>query len=374
MAPIKSYNGPQTLGKNQPTGYEIVNGGSTLASDILRYSGGYEPLFKKVILFKGDKDDTISGNPNVDLSYRNCTFAPEKTGFGLIENLSYTKVSLGKNILEASQKFPQGPVYPLIGQTPIARKNFSVFLSTWDPGYYNLYSSSISQTPVAGTRSMFESKTFFGSKMMQTPRQVTNYTFITLEISRTQGIFDPQVINAEARASLSTIQSMTPSQSNTGIGQLGPIFSGVDLSKLDESIFPDVEVFWQYDPVARMVYGVIRLDRILRRYLLNSGIQNVFLNNIISEYGVGNPNSIEDDVISYIDQNVVPIYEGKILQLLVLKRGTELPSTAKLVRGDLVNPDKIKYGYVPQSNFSLTQRTSLTYQFQYSLEPNQITL
>ena len=371
LAPIKSYNGPQTLGKNQPTGYEIVNGGSTLASDILRYSGGYEPLFKKVILFKGDKDDTISGNPNVDLSYRNCTFAPEKTGFGLIENLSYTKVSLGKNILEASQKFPQGPVYPLIGQTPIARKNFSVFLSTWDPGYYNLYSSSISQTPVAGTRSMFESKTFFGSKMMQTPRQVTNYTFITLEISRTQGIFDPQVINAEARASLSTIQSMTPSQSNTGIGQLGPIFSGVDLSKLDESIFPDVEVFWQYDPVARMVYGVIRLDRILRRYLLNSGIQNVFLNNIISEYGVGNPNSIEDDVISYIDQNVIPIYEGKILQLLVLKRGDELPSTAKLVRGDLVNPDKIKYGYVPQSNFSLTQRTSLTYQFQYSLEPNQ---
>jgi hypothetical protein len=376
VVPVKSYTGPKTLGGNQPTGYEIVNGGPSLASDILRYSGGYEPLFNKVILFKGDKDDTVSGNPSVDLSYRNCTFAPEKTGFGLIDNLNYTKVSLGKNILEASQNLLQGPVYPLIGQTPIAKKNLSVFLSTWDPGYYNLYSSSIDQTPVAGTRSMLELKNFFGSKVMQTPGDITTYTFITLEISKTQGVLNPQSINAEARASLSSIQSMSPSQSGTGIGQLGPALSGVDLSKLDESIYPDVEVFWQYDSITRIIYGVIRLDRILTRYLLNSGIENVFIQNIISEYGVGDPNSIQDDVIAYIQQNIVPAYEGKNLDLLVLKRGTPLTGSGraippKLVTGDLVSPDKVKYGYAPQPNFSLTQRTALTYQFEYILEPNQ---
>ncbi len=371
VAPIKSYTGPQTLGQNQPTGYEVVNGGSTLSSDILRYSGGYEPLFRKVILFKGDKDDTVFGNPSVDLSYRNCTFAPEKIGFGLLENLNYTKVSLGKNILENSQNLPQGSVYPLIGQTPIAKKNFSVFQSTWDPGYYNLYSNSMDETPVAGTRSMLEHKTFLGSKMMQTPDEVTNYTFITLEISKTQGTLDPQVINSKARASVSAIQSMSLSQSNTGIGQLGPALSGVDLFKLDEGIYPDVELFWQYDPVARIVYGVIRLDRILRRYFLNSGIQKVFLENMISEYGVGDPNNIQDDVISYLQQNILPIYEGKILDLLVLKKGTPLSSPSRLVTGDLANPDKIRYGYVPQTNFALTRRTSLTYQFEYTLEPNQ---
>jgi len=371
IAPVKSYSGPQTLGQNQPTGYEIVNAGNSLSSDILRYAGGYEPLFRKTLLFKGDKDDTVSGNPSVDLSYRNCTFAPEKEGFGLLENLNYTKVSLGKNILESSQNLPQGPVYPLIGQTPISRKNFSVFQSTWDPGYYNLYSSSINQTPVAGTRSMTEYKTFLGSKIMQTPEEITSYTFITLEISKTQGVLDPQVINAEARASLSAIQSMSPAQSNTGIGQLGPALSGVDLSKLDETIYPDIEVFWQYDSVTRKVYGVIRLDRILKRYLLNSGIQSVFLQNIISEYGVGDPNSIQDDIISYIQQNIVPIYEGKTLDLLVLKKGVPLTSPSRLVTGDLVNPDKIRYGYVSQPNFTLTQRTSLTYQFEYTLEANQ---
>jgi hypothetical protein len=371
LAPIKSYTGPQTLGQNQPTSYEIVNGGISLASDILRYAGGYEPLFDKIIMYKNDKIDTIAGATGFDLSYRNCTFAPEKTGFGQIQNLSYTKVSLGQNILSQSQNLPQGPVYPLIGQTPIALKDFSIFLSSWDPGYYNLYTNSTTQTPVAGTRSMAEYSTFMGSKMMQTPGQVTTYTFITLEISRTTGTVDPQIINLQAQSATAAIQSMTPATSNTGIGQLGPALSGVDLSKLDESIYPDIEVFWQYNSVTSKVSGVIRLDRIIRRYLLNSGISSVFTENIITEYGFGNPNNIQDDVRAYIEQNVIPIYEGKQIELLVLKKGKPLSSTQLLVRGDLINPDKLKYGYVSQPNFSLTQRTNLTYEFEYSLDPNQ---
>jgi hypothetical protein len=371
LAPIKSYTGPQTLGQNQPTSYEIVNGGISLASDILRYAGGYEPLFDKIIMYKNDKIDTIAGATGFDLSYRNCTFAPEKTGFGQIQNLSYTKVSLGRNILSQSQNLPQGPVYPLIGQTPIALKDFSIFLSSWDPGYYNLYTSSTTQTPVAGTRSMAEYNTFMGSKMMQTPGQVTTYTFIALEISRTTGTVDPQIINLQAQAATSTIQSLTPSTSNTGIGQLGPALSGVDLSKLDESIYPDIEVFWQNNTVTNKVSGVIRLDRIIRRYLLNSGISSVFVENIITEFGFGNPNNIQDDVRAYIEQNVIPIYEGKQIELLVLKKGKPLSPTQLLVRGDLINPDKLKYGYVSQPNFNLTQRTNLTYEFEYSLDPTQ---
>ena len=218
---------------------------------------------------------------------------------------------------------------------------------------------------------MTELKTFMGSKMMQTPGQISTYTFITLEISRTTGVVDPQIINAQAQAAVGPIQTMTTTQSNTGIGQLGPAFSGVDLSKMDETIYPDIEVFWQLETVTNKVYGVIRLDRILRRYLLNSGIDKVFVENIITEYGVGNPNNIQDDVRSYIDQNIVPIFEGKQLDLLVLKSGNPLTETQRLVRGDLVNADKIKYGYVPQPNFTLTQRTALTYSFEYQLESNQ---
>ena len=371
LIPVKNYSGPQTLGQNQPTGYEIINGGDSYASDILRYNGGYEPLFKKSILYKNDKTDTIFRYPTADLSFKNCTFAPERNGFGLIPNLSYTKVSLGQPILNLSQNLAQGSVYPLIGQTPIAIKNFSIFQSTWDPGYYNWYTSSTSQTPVAGTRSMTEYKTFMGSKMMQTPGQITTYTFIGLEVSRTTGTSDPQVINAQAAVATKEVQSINSTTSGTGIGQLGPALIGVDLSKLDESIYPDIEVFWQKDTVNNRVYGVLRLDRVLRRYLLNSGIDSAFIQNIISEYGVGNPNTIQDDVRSYIEQNVVPVYEAKQIDLFVLKKGAPLLTNQILVTGDLVNSDKVKYGYVPQPNFALTQRTALTYSFEYSLDPTQ---
>jgi hypothetical protein len=371
LYPEKNYSGPQTLGQNQATGYVIQNGGSNYASDILRYGGGYEPLFKKIFRFKNDKNDTITGDNSLDLSFRNCTFAPEQTNFGLIQNLSYSKVSLGKNILESSQNLPQGPVYPLVGQTPIAQKNQSVFLSSWDPGYYNLYTGALTQTPVAGTRSMRENKSFLGSKMMQTPYTVTIYTFIGLEISRDSGTTNVPNINLAANNAVTAIQQIGPANSNTGIGQLGTYQSNVDLAIFDENIFSQVEVFWQKNSLTNTVVGSIRLDRILRRYLLNSGISTEFVNNIVTEFGVGNPNNINDDIDSYIEQNVAPIYEGITFDLFVKKTGQNLTSTEILVRGDLINPDRIKYAYYQQNNFQLTKRNNLSYTFEYPLTVGQ---
>jgi hypothetical protein len=371
LFPEKSYSGPQTLGQNQPTGFVIRNGGYSYSSDILRYSGYYEPLFKKIFRFKNDKSDTITADPSIDLSFRNCTFAPEQTYFGTVRNLNYSKVTFDKNILEASQNLPEGPVYPLIGQTPIARKDFSVFLSSWDPGYYNLYSSSTNQSPVAGTRSMKENKSFLGSKMMQTPYTISIYTFITLELSRISGNTDVQAINNSALQAVRQIQSINASNSNTGIGQLGTYNSNVNLPVFDEGIFPNVEVFWQKDEINNTVQGSIRLDRILRRYLLNSGIDSVFVNNMISEFGVANPDSIDDDINAYIEQNITPIYEGITFDLFVKKTGQNLSSTELLVRGDLINPDRVRYGYFNQTNFNLTKRNDLYYTFNYSLTPGQ---
>ena len=371
LFPVKNYSGPQTLGRNEPTGYVLRDGGSAYASDILRYGGFYEPLFKKIFKFKNDKNDTISRNTTVDLSFRNCTFAPEQTNFGIVQNLGFSKVAMGTNILEASQNLPQGPVYPLIGQTPISNKNLSVFLSSWDPGYYNLFSTATSQTPVAGTRSMLEKKSFLGSKMMQTPYTITIYTFITLELAKTYGSTNVQEINVAATQAVTEIQSVSVSNSNSGVGQLGTYQTVVDLPVFDQGIFKDVEVFWQKNPITNVVNGSIRLDRILRRYLLNSGIQSVFVDNIVSEFGIGNPNSIEDDVNNYIEENIVPIYEGITFDLFVKSTGQNLTSTELLVRGDLINPDRIKYGYYQQSNFKLTKVNDLVYSFEYPLTTGQ---
>lgn len=366
--PVADYSGPQTLGQNEPTGYVINVGGSSYSTDLLRYAGPYEPLFRKIIKFKSDKTDTINGFSSADLSYRNCTFAPERNDFGILKNLNYSKVSLGRNILEKSSNLPSGPVYPLIGETPIDRKNFSAFLSSWDPGYYDLYTSSTTFDGVAGTRSMRERKSFFGSKMMQTPYTVNAYTFITLQISRNEGQTDVQKINNEAKAALVAIQNINQQTSNTGIGQLGTVFSGVDLPVFDEGIYPDVEVFWQKNTRTNTLIGSIRLDRILRRFLLNAGISKVFVENIISQFGVGDPESIDDDVKAYIDQNIVPIYEGIAFDLYVKKTGSPLSSTEILLRGDLINPDRIRYSYYLEPNFKLTRRNALSFSFELPLE------
>lgn len=365
----KSYNGPQLLkGSKVETGFVIDQPLPTYSSILTRYSGQYEPIFRKVIHFDRDKTDTIIGDSTIDLTFRNCNFAPDKQYFGLSRNLSYTKVSEGSSILSAASSYPEGPVYPLIGLSPIARKDFNIFSSSWDAGYYDRYTSSTTGSPVAGTRSMKEYKTFFGSKVMQTPDPVNSNNYITLQISRTLGSNSVSSINSAIDSFIEPIQSITKSNSGTGIGSVGPYLSGVDYDKLDLRIFPNAELIWQYFPAQNKIKGIIRLDRMLRRYLLNSGVKKVFIDNMISEFGVGNPTSINDDVNDYIDLNVSPLYQGDIFNLYVKKSGnTEIP-TDEIVRGDLFSSDRYKMEYFIESNYKLVRKSDLIYEFEYTTE------
>jgi len=369
--PVVSFNGPQILrGSRSITGYNIIQNNRSIPSIMIRYSGDYEPLTRKIIYFDKDKSDTLIGSNNVDLSFRNCNFAPNKKYFGVSRNLNYTKVSLGNNILSSATKFPEGARYPYIGITPISYKDFNLFSSSWDPGYYNRYDSATRMRKVAGTRSMKEFKTFFGSKIMQTPDPVSVNNYITLQVSRTSGDSRVSVLNDQILSSVKTIQEINKNNSGTGIGSFGPYLSSVDYNKLDQAIFPNVEIFWQWFENERKIKGVIRLDRMLRRFLLNSGIKQVFVDNMITEFGVGNPKSINDDVNEYIDLNVNPIYQGDVFNLYVKKTASETIPTIQIVRGDIATVDKYKMEYFEDTNYKLTKQSNLIYEFEYSTESN----
>jgi hypothetical protein len=366
---IRDFNGPQTLrGARVETGYSIIAPDPARPSILTRYSGEYEPIFRKVIHFDRDKTDTLVGSNSIDLSFRNCNFAPDKEYFGISRNLGYTKVSEGSNILAAASSYPEGPVYPLIGLTPIARKNFNIFSSSWDPGYYDRYLNTNSGSPVAGTRGMKEYKTFFGSKVMQTPDPIQANNYITLEISRTSGNRNVKILNSSIDGYIKSIQEITKANSGTGIGSVGPYLSGVDYDKLDLKIFSNAEVIWQNFPDQNRIKGIIRVDRILRRYLLNSGIKKVFINNMISQFGVGDPLSINDDINTYIDLNVAPIYRGDLFDLYVKKTSSTTIPTSEIVRGDLFSSDRYKLEYFIDNNYKLTPITDLIYEFEYSTE------
>jgi hypothetical protein len=324
-------------------------------------------MFRKTIFFQSDKDDTIP-NTGINLSFRNCTFSPQTLYFGLIRNLNYTKVS-ENNILQASEKLPAGPRYPLVGQTPIARKDFNVFQSSWDAGYYNKYTSATVETPVAGTRSMVEQKSFLGSKIMKTPKNIIIDNQIVLQLSNTAGTSDVSTINTDAFNSLINVQNITAANSASGIGVLIPYNTSIPVQSLNVNIFPNVEIFWQ-KPNATTITGVIRLDRMLRRYLMNDGVGNVFLNNIISEFGVGDPASIQDDILSYLELNIAPVYEGSVLLVYAKKTATGTPDAKYQVRGDIAAAERLRNGYLPDKNLILTKVNNLVYNFTYRLEPN----
>jgi hypothetical protein len=220
---------------------------------------------------------------------------------------------------------------------------------------------------------MKEYKTFLGSKIMKTPNDLSFGNYITLQISRDSGNVNSNIINQDISSYIKSIQEITPSNSTQGIGSVGPYLSGVDYDKLDPGVFKDSEIIWQYFPLSNQIKGIIRLDRILRRYLLNSGIKQVFIENMISEFGVGNPDSINDDVNNYIDINILPLYQGNSLDLFVSKSTSNdngFYSNDLIVRGDIDPSDKFKLGYLLDPNYRLTKQTNLIYNFEYNLEGN----
>jgi hypothetical protein len=205
---------------------------------------------------------------------------------------------------------------------------------------------------------------------MKTPGNFDFSNYITLEISRTSGSTNINDINNAILGYSKPVQNISPSDSGIGIGNVGPYLSGVDYNKLDISIFPNAEIIWQYFPLVNKISGIIRLDRMLRRYLLNSGIKQTFIDNIISDFGVGNPDSIDDDVNDYIDLNVSPLFQGNVFDLFVNK--TSQSSGSQIVdyevRGDINQSERFKMGYYPDSNYKLTRNTDLIYNFEYNLE------
>ena len=359
--------GPITQDANQVTSYSVAVNPFGVRSDLLRYSGKYEPIFNKVIYFGSDKTDTIP-NTGVDLSFRNCTFNPLTYGFGKIKNLSYTKVS-DNNILFISENLPSGPRYPLIGQTPISRKDFNVFQSSWDTGYYDKYITATTYSPIAGTKAMVEFKSLLGSKIMKTPKNIISNNYLVVPISNDEGISDVAIINSEIDGYISQIQGINASNSATGIGTSQVFLTGLNIDTLSPNLFPNSEIIWQKIN-ATTIKGIIRVDRILRRSFMNEGAGTVFFENIISEFGVGDPGSIQDDVLNYLDTNILPSFNTNNIQLYVKKTGSSTIEYKDIVRGDIYSPDRGRLGYVLNNNYNLTKNGNLSYSFEFIIDPN----
>ena len=78
---------------------------------------------------------------------------------------------------------------------------------------------------------------------------------------------------------------------------------------------------------------------------------------------------LQDDILGYIDQNVIPIYEGNILQLYVKKTAALEESSVYQVRGDIASSERLRLGYYPEQNVNYTKVNNLTYNFEFNIDP-----
>lgn len=322
LIPQLDEDKPQEFKKEAVIGVTLQTVNS--AEIMLRYSGPYEPKFKNILFFKGQKTDqiVISESPldTFDLSFQQATFNPSVEGFGLIQNLYYLKIANGDILsLVNNTKYPS--LYPLINEIAIDKRDFPIFESSWDPGFWRIYTTKSQFHPQAGTREMLEIKNFFGSKIMKTQKSLGLQTFTVAQVD--------------------------------------------DVDVVDTNNIPAEVVF---SVAGNKIKGLVDIGSRALRFWEEDGADAEFVKNLMPEFGTGDPDTLNDDVNEYLTLNVLPEYEVKVANMYVrrYKENLGLP----IVRGDLTDANKIISGYRVEPNFVTKKITDRIYGFEFTIDPS----
>jgi hypothetical protein len=286
--------------------------------ELYRYAGPYEPKFRDVLFFNNQKLDEIT-EAGVDLSFKQATFNPNIENFGFLKNLGILKVAK-TDVLALTNNTKYKPRYPLIHETPLDTKDHFIFQSSWDPGFWRVYTTKSDFFPQAGTREMQEVKNFLGTKIMKTL--------------------------ATVRLQDWTIEPQLPSLDMVNVEN----FAG--------------EIV--YAVVGGKLQAQINVKKRLLRFLFDDGADTEFNKYLLSEFGIGDPELISDDVIEYLTLNVLPTYEVKIVDLYIRKYKENLG--LDIIRGDMTDAQKLENQYILDKNFSAQKKSDFVYYFEYVLD------
>ena len=269
----------------------------------------------------------MGGNVKVidPIEYSYCSFGPYKDNFGVSRNVNYYKYS-PQWIFRIGQNSPYNPVYNIIGETPVDKRDLSIFESSWDPGFYREYTGPTGYVNLPGTKVMREQKSFFGSKFMQTPDLIN---------SQKQLVY-PQSLK--------------------------------DVLDLNYNNYPNYEILWENNPIE--LKGVILIDRMLNRYFLENGGKESFNKFIIPEFGFGSTSDIDDDFKEYMNQNIIPIFQSKLNRGYLKKIPITVNETLVPVIGNLADYQKLINGYFNSEEVRYTKVNDLRYEFRIPKDPS----
>lgn len=331
LLPIPDDDKPEEFANEPVIGTVLTRVNS--AQTIRRYGGPYEPKFRNVFHFKDQISDALTtpGSPSeiFDLSFQQATFNPHVEGFGFIKNFGYLKVA-NSDILSLVNNNKYDAVYPLVNEIAIDRIDFPVYQSSWDPGFWRKFINKSTYKHQAGTREMLEVKNFLASKVMKTPKTIQLQEFNVTQIS--------------------------------------------DISQVNINTFTDEIVFAVQTPdnsiEVNKIVGYINVKSRLIRYLIEDGADTVFAAYLMPEFGIGDPDVLTDDVVEYLNLNVIPTFQvNQVLPYVRLYKQTSL--ALPYVDGTLDDVEKVQNGYKPVKDFTTNKISDFVYRFEYNIEPSQ---
>lgn len=319
-------------------------------SPIYRHIGYYQPKFNDIVFFEDPYTVDLDLEVTNKEYYIKQLMKDKNTQFmfldkfGTIDNFYLHKVNdvNPNSILGLSKNSSFLPIYPQSGQIAIDHKNFYTFKTNWDASYFEKYFEKGLKIDIAGTRSVDEKRSFFGSKIMKIEDSITVETF--------------NAIRANTEEELISI--------------------GRDILKPDS----EYEVVY-YEDRKKYIIDVYLEKRIIQ-LISELGVYKFFSDYINPLYGFGSEDSIIDDVYGYIKSNIIPRYALGNLQLYVLKSGNvNLNNTYPVVNSTLTDAQKIVNGYkidnnvqyLPLngiSNFNLRLIYNKTAGYNYSIAPS----
>lgn len=297
-------------------------------TNLRRMNGEYDPLFKDVIEFtaayrhkKLVPSDASTTRPTAEylrqqsiynrLSEVNCVFASYlevDNYYGIIPNFFYHKVNEeGGKVLKLDQNTDKPPLYPLIGEIAIDKRDLNLFNSKYSYDYYTRSYEGNKYKRVSGTLSPIEERSFFASTIMK--------------------VKDEYDITAYSPIYVNSLQEL-------------------DIVRYDEKANQSAYVF---EDSQKIYIDFYIMDSVINELVEDEKIVSYYSKYVNAENSYGDKTSLNDDTILYIKNNIVPRFEMEEILIYgkpVTSENTELNSVVNL-------EDIMSDGYLPLTNFEV---------------------
>jgi hypothetical protein len=310
-----------------------------------RMNGDYLPKFKDVLYFEEINPSNIyytldgGGAPiktkssilynlynNTGIvfgsNYQNST----DDTYALIKNYHYHKVNpeASESVLKLSVSSDKLPLYPKIGEIAIGKKDMNILKSKYEDDYFIKSLPNNKYETAFGTISPIEKSTFLASTVM-----------------KVDDIYTLSRFNAVQTTSLDELNN-----------------SSIKASR-------DNSIFWFEDD--SKVYIDVYLRYALLDELIENGINNKFNKYIVPSKSYGDITTIDDDLVKYVDSNIVPRFIIDTVELYA-KEGKDI-TTSFLSVQDVTSIDQTAYSKQSSYSFTTFAEDRLGFRLIYNKKP-----